>query len=400
VAPMSKKTARGEAERIAAKKAKRLSAVAEVLRSAGVVTEPLKDKPVHPPPKSRPREEPPMSPQLRSEREQRTKTKTLASVWETLRTMSREELGGADPVEVFERVKQILQEVEIERYSDERLAKSQGLPRSWLGNVWEAMVASFPWLREHLAAHAGEEIHDLNREFADGGAVRFNPAKREANGVNPVERIADLDEKTRPPSFTGPVEVLLDVRLLPNGTSPDNRNAAKKYTDVMHVSFQSASEKTPAPTREYYEGCWVGKGIGTEIKVEVQADKIKVQQSGFVARLEDSSHLIGVVADPKTWKPVLDAAGNPIEVMIPVDRLILNANSTTNRFGITGTSETPQIPPGQKIDLDVIGHDIQLGEKHGQKVAVIMYTLPIPIAAADKITGAIFGRTGIFKRKK
>src|SRR5262249_34903020 len=149
----SQTRAQGEAERIAAKQAKRVAAAADAMKRAGIVTQPPKGAPVHPPPKSRSRAEPPMSPALRVKRAARTKGMT-GRIEETVRTIPEEWIGGAEPTEVLVRTKKTLKEVEIERYSDERLAQSVGLPRDWVGRIWENVVASLRWLRKHLAERA------------------------------------------------------------------------------------------------------------------------------------------------------------------------------------------------------------------------------------------------------
>jgi len=377
---------------------KRLELVVGDMEKATVVKAPRKRAPAEPqkrvggvrPPAAEP---PLLSPSVLKQRRQRTKQQ-VDRVQLALKTdITPQEIGHADPGEVLERVQGVLKEVDIERYRDERLAKTIGLPKSWVGEIWVAILLSLKWLRKEFISVAKAEVLDLNKQLTRGGAVRFNE-----HGL--VDRIADLLPAERPGAFDGEIATLLNVRLLPRGfaTTVDEARAkakaAKKYTDVIYACFQSMSNAPKRATREWHENSWVGFGAGNEFKVPGQREDIPGQSAEGIPRFGDSSHTISILGDAN-HRPVLDGAGNPIEVVMPVERWVFNTETATNRFGTTGsTPEEVKIMAGQKIEVDL---DYQLGKARGFKAGVVMYRLAIPVSGADKILYAIFNRV-VFKR--
>jgi hypothetical protein len=129
----------------------------------------------------------------RQARAARTKTQ-LGAVAKLLPTMPPEQLGGADPAVLLERLRRTLERVEIEKYSDARLARTQGLARAWLGDVYEDIIACNKPLWRELTGYAGAELTALNKAIASGAAVRFD-----ARGE--VHAVGDLPPAERPPAF-------------------------------------------------------------------------------------------------------------------------------------------------------------------------------------------------------
>ena len=334
-----------------------------------------------------------LSPSVLAKRLQRTAT-ALARVKHVLKNdVSDQEIGHADRAEVAERAARVLREVNIEQYDDSRLARTRGLPKSWIGEIWMAILLSLKWLRDELVSVAKAEVLELNGELTRGGAVRFNE-----HGL--VDRIADLPSAERPGAFNGEIATLLNVRLLPRGlaTTVDEARArtkaAKKYTDVIYACFQSVSRAPREATREWHENSWVGFGAGNEFKVPGKRGDIPEQSAEATPRFGDASHVVFTLGDVN-HNPVLDRAGNPIEVVMPAERWVFNTDTATNRFGTTGsTAKEAGIMAGQKIEVDF---DYQLGRARGFKAGVVLYRLAIPVSGADKILNAIFNRV-VFKR--
>jgi hypothetical protein len=253
-----------------------------------------------------------------------------------------------------------------------------------------AVLLSLKWLRAEFISAAKAEIGELNGELTRGGAVRFNTAGK-------VEPIAHLPAAERPGAFNGDIATLLSVRLLPKGNAKNidearaNKKAAKKYTDVVYACFQSATGAPKAMTPEWHENSWVGFGAGNEFKVTGKRGDIAAQSEEATPRFEHASHVIAILGDAN-HNPVLDGAGNPIEVVMPAENWVFNANSATNRLGTTGsTAKEVAIMAGQKVMID---YDYELGRF---KAGVIIHRLGIPVSGADKILNAVFNRR-LFKR--
>src|SRR5204863_9430699 len=102
-----------------------------------------------------------------------------------------------------------------------------------------------------------------------------------------------------------------------------------------------------------------GFGAGNEFKVPGQREDIPGQSAEGIPRFGEASHVIFSLGDGD-HRPVLDGAGIPIEVVMPVERWVFNTDSPTNRFGATGsTPEEAKIMEGQKIAVEL---DYELGK--------------------------------------